>query len=57
MRGCEMKKGIKKLSANPVFIEVPKPPSQMTKVELDAFVDEMVDALLGEESKSKGNDE
>jgi hypothetical protein len=52
-----MKKGIKKLSANPVFIEVPKPPSQMTKMELDAFVDEMVDALLGEESKSKGNDE
>ena len=57
MRGCEMKKGIKKLSANPVFIEVPKPQSQMTKMELDAFVDEMVDALLGEESKSKGNDE
>lgn len=52
-----MKKVIKKPSPNPVFIEVLKPPSQMTKVELDAFVDEMVDALLGEESKSKGNDE
>ena len=29
----------------------------MTKAELNAFVEEMVDALLGEESKNKGNDE
>ena len=56
-RGCEMKKVIKNLPSNPVFIEVPKPVNQMTKAELSAFVEEMVDALLGEESKNKGNDE
>ena len=52
-----MKKEIKKLSSNPVFIEVPKPVNQMTQAEKDAFVGEILDALLGEESTSKGKDE
>lgn len=52
-----MKKVTKNLSSNPVFIEVPKPVNQMTKQEVTAFAEEMVEALLGEESKNKGNDE
>lgn len=52
-----MKKVIKGLSVNPVFIEVPKPVNQMTKVENDEFVEEILDALLGKESKNGGNDE
>ncbi len=52
-----MKKVIKKLSSNPVFIEVPKPVKEMTRQELEAFADEMVEALLGEKSKNGGNDE
>jgi len=52
-----MKKVIKNLSFNPVFIEVPKPVNQMTKAEQDAFVEEMLDALLGKESTSKGINE
>jgi hypothetical protein len=52
-----MKKVIKDLSSNPVFIEVPKPVNQMTKAELNAFVEEILDALLGKESKNGGNDE
>ena len=42
-----MKKEIKKLSSNPVFIEVPKPVNQMTQAEKDAFVDEILDAIDG----------
>ena len=52
-----MKKVIKNLPSNPVFIEVPKPVNQMTRGELEAFVEEMVDAILGKESKNGGNDE
>ena len=52
-----MKKVIKDLSFNPVFIEVPKPVNQMTKAEQDAFVEEMLDALLGMESTSRDKDE
>ena len=52
-----MKKVIKNLSSNPIFIEVPKPVNQMTKAEQDAFVEEILDALLGKESKNKGNDD
>ena len=40
-----MKKEIKKLSSNPIFIEVPKPVNQMTHAEKDAFVDEVLDAI------------
>ena len=43
-----MKKEIKKLSSNPVFIEVPKPVSQMTQEEKDTFVDEILNAIDGE---------
>jgi len=42
-----MKKTIKKLSSNPVFIEVPKPVNQMTQAEKDAFVDEILEAIDG----------
>ena len=42
-----MKKVIKKLSSNPVFIEVPKPVNQMTQAEKDAFVDEILEAIEG----------
>ena len=42
-----MKKEIKKLSSNPVFIEVPKPVNQMTQAEKDAFVDEILEAIDG----------
>ncbi len=52
-----MKKVIKNSPSNPVFIEVPKPVNQMTKAEQDAFVEEILDALLGKESKNGGNDE
>ena len=31
----------------PFFIEVPKPVNQMTEAELDAFADEILDALEG----------
>jgi hypothetical protein len=34
----------------PFFTEVPKPVNQMTEAELDAFADEILDALEG-----KGN--
>ena len=34
----------------PVLIEVPKPVDQMTKMEQDAFVDEILDAIDGERS-------
>ena len=43
-----MKKVIKDLSSNPVFIEVPKPVNQMTQVEKDAFVDEILEAIEGQ---------
>jgi hypothetical protein len=43
-----MKKVIKDLSSNPVFIEVPKPVNQMTQVERDAFVDEILEAIEGQ---------
>ena len=43
-----MKKMIKKLSSNPIFIEVPKPVNQMTQAENDAFVDEILEAIDGE---------
>ena len=43
-----MKKVIKDLSSNPVFIEVPKPVSQMTQEEKDTFVDEILNAIDGE---------
>ena len=52
-----MKKVTKKLLSNPIFIEVPKPVNQMKKAELDVFVEEILDALLGKESKNGGNDE
>ena len=52
-----MKKVTKKLPSNPIFIEVPKPVNQMTKAEQDEFVEEILDALLGKESKNGGNDE
>ena len=42
-----MKKMIKKLSSNPVFIEVSKPVNQMTQAEKDAFVDEILEAIDG----------
>ena len=42
-----MKKEIKKLSSNPVFIEGPKPVGQMTQAEKDAFVDEILNAIDG----------
>ena len=42
-----MKKVIKNLSSNPVFIEVPKPVNQMTQAEKDAFVDEILEAIDG----------
>jgi hypothetical protein len=32
---------------NPVMLEVPKPVKEMTEQEVDAFVEQMVDALLG----------
>jgi hypothetical protein len=34
---------------NPVMLEVPKPVKEMTEQEVDAFVEQMVDALLGKE--------
>ena len=43
-----MKKIIKNLSSNPVFIEVPKPVNQMTQAEKDAFVDEILEAIEGQ---------
>ncbi len=43
-----MKKVIKNLPSNPVFIEVPKPVNQMTKAERDAFVDEILEAIEGQ---------
>ena len=52
-----MKKLIKKLSSNPVFIEVPKPVNQMIPAENDAFVEEILNALLGVAPKNGGNDE
>jgi len=42
-----MKKVIKKPSFNPVFIEAPKPVNQMSKKELDGFVDEILEAIDG----------
>ena len=42
-----MKKVIKKLSSNPVFIEVPKSVNQMTQAEKDACVEEILDAIDG----------
>ncbi len=43
-----MKKVIKNLPSNPVFIEVPNPVNQMTKAERDAFVDEILEAIEGQ---------
>jgi hypothetical protein len=40
----EQKKG-----DSPVFIEVPKPVNQMTQAEKEAFVDEILGAITGEE--------
>ncbi len=44
------KKLAQKSGDRPFLIEVPKPVNQMTEAELDAFADEILDALEG-----KGN--
>ena len=41
------KKPEQKQGDRPFFIEVPKPVNQMTQVEKDAFVDEIIDAIDG----------
>ena len=41
------KKPEQKQGDRPFFIEVHKPVNQMTQVESDAFVDEILDALEG----------
>ena len=44
-----MKKEPDKAPENhPILIEVPKPVNQMTQVEKDAFVDEILEAIDGE---------
>jgi hypothetical protein len=40
---------IKSMPTRPVRIEVPKPAKELTEQEVDAFVEQMVDALLGKE--------
>jgi hypothetical protein len=52
-----MKKVIKKQSINPVLVEVPTPVNQMTTAEKNAFADQMLDALLGKESKNGSDNE
>ena len=41
------KKPVQKPGERPFLIEVPKPVNQMTEAELDAFADEILDALEG----------
>ena len=41
------KKPVQKPGDRPFLIEVPKPVNQMTEAELDAFADEILDALEG----------
>ena len=52
-----MKKVMKDSLFNPVFMEVPKLVNQMTKQEVTVLAVEMLEALLGKESKNRGNDE
>jgi len=48
--GSMKKKAEQKPGDRPFLMEVPKPVNQMTEAELDAFADEILDALEG-----KGN--
>jgi len=41
------KKSTKTTKNRPVLIEVPKPLNQMTKEEVDQFVDEILEAIEG----------
>ena len=41
------KKAVQKPGDRPFLIEAPKPVNQMTEAELDAFADEILDALEG----------
>ena len=43
--GTMKKKPVQKPGDRPFLIEVPKPVNQMTEAELDAFADEILDAL------------
>ena len=43
------RKPTKPIGNHPVFIEVPKPVNQMTKEEVDQFIDEIVEALDGKD--------
>ena len=45
--GTMKKKAVQKPGDRPFLIEVPKPVNQMTEAELDAFADEILDALEG----------
>ena len=45
--GTMKKKAVQKSGDRPFLIEVPKPVNQMTEAELDAFADEILDALEG----------
>ena len=45
--GTMKKKAVQKPSDRPFLIEVPKPVNKMTEAELDAFADEILDALEG----------
>ena len=45
--GTMKKKPVQKSGDRPFLIEVPKPVNQMTEAELDAFADEILDALEG----------
>jgi hypothetical protein len=46
--GTMKKKAVQKSGDRPFLIEVPKPVNQMTEAELDAFADEILDALEGD---------
>ena len=45
--GTMKKKAVQKPGDRPFLIEAPKPVNQMTEAELDAFADEILDALEG----------
>ena len=45
--GTMKKKPVQKSGDRPFLIEVPTPVNQMTEAELDAFADEILDALEG----------
>ena len=45
--GTMKKKAVQKPGERPFLVEVPKPVNLMTEAELDAFADEILDALEG----------